>query len=88
VSVTSLRDGREHLVRDDEIEPGRAGQYAALCGHRVLAAVLACPAGPRCPDCTAIERNATAAAERRRAGRSGRWPRLTAVLRGPGRAPR
>ncbi|MGH3930551.1 MAG: hypothetical protein ACRDTF_11315 [Pseudonocardiaceae bacterium] len=51
--VTCCRDGREHLVAEDEIVPANAGRYTAACGHRVLAAVLACPAGPPCRNCLA-----------------------------------
>lgn len=52
--VTCCRDGREHLVAEDEIVPANAGRYTAACGHRVLAAVLACPAGPPCRNCLAV----------------------------------
>lgn len=53
-TVTSVRDGREHLVTDDAIEAGQAGRYVALCGYRMLAAALSCPPGPPCSACAAI----------------------------------
>ncbi len=88
LSVTCLRDGHEHLVRDDAVTPDSNGRYPALCGHRVLAAGLICPAGPPCPDCATAERAAAREASRRRAGWLGRWTRIptrvTALLRRAG----
>lgn len=52
--VTSARDGQEHLVAEHLMTVGSAGRYSALCGHRVWAAVLACPSGPPCADCLTI----------------------------------
>lgn len=75
--VTCARDGREHLVTEDEMVPGNAGRYMTLCGQRILAAVLACPPGPRCPHCIRVH---TAAARNRRANRPGAWARLTTRL--------
>ncbi|MGH3841646.1 MAG: hypothetical protein ACRDS0_09425 [Pseudonocardiaceae bacterium] len=81
VSVTSARDGVEHLVTDGAIAPGNAGRYAALCGHNVWAAALACPPGRPCPACIAVRE-----ADRprhRRPNRRGWWARLVSLLRRP-----
>lgn len=83
--VTCARDGREHLVAEDEMAPGSAGRYMTLCGHRMLAAVLACPPGPPCPQCIKVH---TPAARNRRANRPGVWARLTAWLTPARRQPR
>lgn len=56
LGVTCGRDGYEHLVADEAMTPGCAGRYPAICGHRVWAAVLACPSGPPCPACVAVRR--------------------------------
>lgn len=63
--VTSVRDGLEHLVADEEMAPGSAGHYVALCGRGVSAAALACPPGPPCPACLTA-RISHAASERQR----------------------
>jgi hypothetical protein len=81
--VTCARDGREHLVAEELMTPGSAGRYVALCGHRLLAAVLACPPGPSCPTCVAVRKAAVADGRRsRRTDRPGVWARLGARLRG------
>lgn len=80
VTVTSLRDGFEHLVPDETMTIEHAGQYRALCGHRVLAAVLAYPSGPPCVDCRAVQRSADTA-RHRRAPQVRWWTRLTTRLR-------
>ncbi|MGH3937587.1 MAG: hypothetical protein ACRDTG_02985 [Pseudonocardiaceae bacterium] len=78
--VTCGRDGYEHLVADEAIAPGCAGRYPAICGHRVWAAVLACPAGPPCPRCVVARRASTADEQRGR--QRGVWVRLLTRLRG------
>jgi len=80
--VTCARDGREHLVPEELMTPGSAGRYVALCGHRLLAAVLACPPGPSCRSCIAVRRAAVAGGRKsRRTDRPGMWARLVAWLR-------
>ncbi|MGH3915870.1 MAG: hypothetical protein ACRDTC_21045 [Pseudonocardiaceae bacterium] len=76
--VTCCHDGREHLVAEDAIVPANAGRYTAVCGHRVLAAVLACPARPPCRDCRTT-RSADQPRRRRTCPteRVGVWARLT-----------
>lgn len=60
VAVTCAQDGRDHLVSDEAmaagLSGGHTGRYVALCGHRVSAAVLACPPGPPCSRCVALWR--------------------------------
>lgn len=80
--VTCARDGREHLVAEELMTPGSAGRYVALCGHRLLAAVLACPPGPSCPTCIAVHKAATGGRRSRRTDRPGVWACLNARLRG------
>ncbi|MGH3843026.1 MAG: hypothetical protein ACRDS0_16500 [Pseudonocardiaceae bacterium] len=82
VAVTSTWDGVEHLVREEAITPGSAGCYIGVCGRSVRAAALACPPGPRCPDCTRA-RDAQAGSEQRRHSkdRSGWWAWLNRVRR-------
>lgn len=75
--VTCARDGREHLVAEDAMVPGNAGRYTTVCGHRMLAAVLACPPGPPCPDCVTIY---SAEVRGRRANRPGVCARLATRL--------
>lgn len=65
VPVVSARDGLEHLVAESTMTPGSAGRYVACCGRVVWAAALACPPGPRCPDCVAA-RTSEPARQRRR----------------------
>lgn len=79
--VTSARDGREHLVAEHLMTIGSAGRYPALCGHRVWAAVLACPSGPPCRDCLAV-RNPRSSGHRRqrRTNRRRVWNRFAAWL--------
>lgn len=77
--VTCARDGREHLVAEDEMVPGKAGRYTTVCGHRMLAAVLACPPGPPCPRCVTIY---SAEVRSRRTNRPGVWARLAARRHG------
>lgn len=73
VTVTSIADGRDHLVDEHStvagVTPGR-GSYLAICGHVVMAAPLVAPPGPTCLDCqTALHRsNTTNGFSRRRAG--------------------
>jgi hypothetical protein len=71
--VTSAHDGLEHLVTEDTMTLGTAGRYTGLCGRRVWAAVLACPAGPPCPDCLTVR---DTSALDGRGNRHGRWTRL------------
>ncbi|MGQ0779398.1 MAG: hypothetical protein ACT4NY_34115 [Pseudonocardiales bacterium] len=71
VRVTSARDGREHLVAQKAMTPGSAGQYPALCGLRVWAAALACPAGLPCRACFAVGAAYPADACRRRQRQTG-----------------
>ncbi|MGH3930780.1 MAG: hypothetical protein ACRDTF_12465, partial [Pseudonocardiaceae bacterium] len=52
--VTSAHDGLEHLVPEHLMTIANAGRYTGLCGRRVWAAVLTCPAGPPCPGCLAV----------------------------------
>jgi hypothetical protein len=82
VRVTSNQDSIEHLVREEAMAPGSAGCYVAVCGRSVRAAALACPPGPRCPDCTAV-RDANAGSERRghRQRPPGLWAWLNLVRR-------
>lgn len=79
--VTCCRGGREHLVAEDAIVPANAGRYTAICGHRVLAAVLACPAGPPCRYCLAA-RGTDQPRKRRTCPIEGQgmWARLTTWL--------
>ncbi|MGH3929477.1 MAG: hypothetical protein ACRDTF_05815 [Pseudonocardiaceae bacterium] len=80
--VTCCRDGREHLVTENEIVPANAGRYTAVCGHRMLAAVLACPAGPPCRACITA-RSANQPRRRRTCptGQQGVWARITTRLK-------
>lgn len=81
VRVTSVRDGREHLVAQEAMTPGSAGQYPALCGRRVWAAALACPAGRPCPACFAVGTAYAAGARRRRQHRTELWAWLNRLRR-------
>jgi len=81
--VTSVRDGLEHLVAEEEMTSGNAGRYVAVCGRRVLAAVLAFPPGPQCSACVKVQgtqrglalRTASRGTRRKhgRVSRPGRW---------------
>jgi hypothetical protein len=82
LSVTSMRDGREHLVPDEAMTAAGMGNYLALCGHRVGAAVLTCPPGPPCLACTAVRRVAIPEQTRHRTAGLWRWAGLIARLRG------
>ncbi len=83
-SVTSTRDGFEHLVAEEAMTPASAGGYVALCGRAVQAAALACPPGPRCPACIAVRNAVGVSGQRhRRTDQRGTWARLTALLRHP-----
>jgi hypothetical protein len=56
---TSSVDGFDHAVTDEEMATGagkRAGRYAAVCGHEVLATLMSNPPGTRCPRCMAYLR--------------------------------
>ena len=80
--VTSVRDGREHLVAEDVMTPGSAGRYPALCGHAVWAAVLTCPAGPPCRACLTLRTpRRTSGRRRHRKPRPGVWARLNPFRR-------
>jgi hypothetical protein len=76
--VTSAHDGLEHLVAEHMMTIGSAGRYPGLCGRRVWAAALACPAGPPCPRCTAVRDTSVLSARRTRRRI---WTRLTAWRR-------
>lgn len=78
--VTCARDGREHIVSEHTMTRENAGRYVAWCGHRVLAAALACPPGRPCPDCFAIDRARAEAERRRRQAEMSIWARLAARL--------
>ncbi|MGH3765296.1 MAG: hypothetical protein ACRDTX_09125 [Pseudonocardiaceae bacterium] len=84
VSVTSARDGFEHLVAEEMMTPRNPDHCVALCGRTVWAAALVCPPGRRCPVCIAV-RDADSAdrPRRRRPNRRGAWTRLNGPLRGP-----
>lgn len=82
VRVTSVRDGREHLVAEEAMAPGSAGRYPALCGHAVWAAVLTCPPGPPCRKCLALRSPRTTSGRRRhRKPRLGLWAWLSPTRR-------
>jgi hypothetical protein len=56
---TSSVDGLDHAVTDEDLTNGtgkRAGRYAAVCGHEVLATLMSNPPGTRCPRCVAYLR--------------------------------
>lgn len=79
--VTSAHDGLEHLVAEDMMIIGSAGRYTGLCGRRVWAAALACPAGPPCPSCITVRDTSVLGGRRnRRRHRRGMWARLTGWL--------
>jgi hypothetical protein len=79
--VTSAHDGLEHLVAEDMMTIGNAGRYTGLCGRRVLAAALACPAGPPCSSCIAVRDTFVFGDRRnRRTHRHGLWTRLISWL--------
>ncbi|MGH3924080.1 MAG: hypothetical protein ACRDTT_14635 [Pseudonocardiaceae bacterium] len=80
--VTSVRDGREHLVAQEAMTPGSSGRYPALCGHQVWAAALACPAGLPCPACSTVGTPYPARERRRhRRRRTGSWTWLARLRR-------
>jgi len=82
VRVTSVGDGREHLVAQEAITPGSAGQYPALCGRQVWAAALACPAGLPCRACFAVGTAYVAGSRRRRRQhQTGVWAWLNRLRR-------
>lgn len=57
---TSIVDGFDHAVTDEEMAAGAAvqsqGRRAAVCGDVVLCASLCSPPGPRCARCAAFLR--------------------------------
>jgi hypothetical protein len=66
-AVTSTVGGRDHLIDDRAMADGHAasrGQFAALCGHLVVAAALVAPPGPSCRDCAALLRRSEASRHR------------------------
>ncbi|MDQ3152981.1 MAG: hypothetical protein M3R63_15145 [Actinomycetota bacterium] len=72
ISVTCVADGKAHEITDYAMAAGhaaRAGNYCALCGHRVTPAPLVEPSGAPCRDCLVTLR-----AERRPESRHGRNP--------------
>ncbi|MGH3822776.1 MAG: hypothetical protein ACRDRA_08075 [Pseudonocardiaceae bacterium] len=86
LQVTSVRDGLEHQVSEHTMMIGNSGHYVALCGHRVLAAALACPPGRPCPNCVAIRRaDASTKGLYRRPDQPGIWAQLATRLRGHAR---
>jgi hypothetical protein len=69
-TVTDARDGRDHLVRDEELDVARtSARCTAACGEEIVPAPLVVPPAARCVRCTAI-----VADGRKRDGR--RWPEL------------
>jgi hypothetical protein len=72
ISMTCVVDGKAHEITDDAVAAGhaaRAGNYCALCGHRVLPAPLIERGGAPCQNCLA-----TLHAGRRPERRDGRTP--------------
>ena len=73
-AMTSTLDGRTHLLGEQATTAGLVaghGEYAAICGRRVVAASLVTPPGPTCLDCeTALHRSTTTSttSHRRRDG--------------------
>ncbi|MGH3903676.1 MAG: hypothetical protein ACRDTE_05710 [Pseudonocardiaceae bacterium] len=61
--MTCTVDGRDHLLNDQSPAAAQVagrGQYAAICGHLVVAAPLVVPPGPACLDCeSALHRSTT-----------------------------
>ena len=54
-TVTDLRDGRDHLVRDDELGAAReSSRCVAACGEEIVPAPLVVPPTGRCGRCMAI----------------------------------
>lgn len=50
--ITSVRDGHDHAVYDDELDAGAvSGHYRAICEHDVVPAAMSAPPGPRCLVC-------------------------------------
>lgn len=56
LTVTDVRDGRDHLVTDHELTAaaGPDGTRQALCGARIVPAPLVCPPSGRCAMCAAL----------------------------------
>ncbi len=91
VWVTSLDDGVDHAVTDEEMAAGMAhtGEYTTLCDARMFAAPLTCEPLPKCPRCAVFVRLGTAvpsleaAPRHRRTGPMGRfWLSLSSYVRG------
>lgn len=83
-AVTSIADGRNHLISEDAPptgQPPQRGQYVALCGHRVVAAPLVAPEGPLCLDCEAALYRSTGLAPTAAITCPGRAHRLVTRLR-------
>lgn len=61
--MTCIADGRDHLINDEATAVGLSagyGEYAAACGHVVLAAPMVNPPGPSCIGCkTTLRGNAS-----------------------------
>ncbi|MGH3921323.1 MAG: hypothetical protein ACRDTT_00300 [Pseudonocardiaceae bacterium] len=79
-TLTSTVDGRDHLISEQATAAGLAagrGAYHAMCGRRVLAALLVVAPGPTCLDCeTALHRITTGSSTSRRRGLVARLLRL------------
>ncbi len=74
-AMTWAADGFDHLVAAESHAAGVApgtGDYAALCGHRVVAAPLIGPPGPPCPRCAIYPHRAPLGRGRHRARVGGR----------------
>lgn len=59
VSLTSVIDGRAHIVTDVEFSSPHAtrmGRYEALCGHLISPVPLIEPDGARCRRCDELDR--------------------------------
>jgi hypothetical protein len=87
-AMTSTLDGRTHLLGEQATTAGLVaghGEYAAICGRRVVAASLVTPPGPTCLDCeTALHRATTASTtSHRRRGWVARVLRRPAPHAGP-----
>jgi hypothetical protein len=69
-TVTDARDGRDHLVRDDELDAARTlSRCLAVCGEEIVPAPLVVPPSGRCVRCMAIVAD-------HRKHRRRRWPGL------------
>jgi len=87
-AMTSTLDGRTHLLGEQATTAGLVaghGEYAAICGRRVVAAALVTPPGPTCLDCeTALHRATTSSTtSHHRRGWAARLLRRSAPHAGP-----